>query len=111
MAVLGLDIGTGGSRAVVVDDGGRVVVSATEPHAPFDSLQTGWAEQDPDNWWRAAQAAIRAVCADGRVVPADVHAVGLSGQMHGAVLLDAAGEVVRPAMIGRICRVPMKGRM
>ena len=99
MALFGIDIGTGGSRAVVVDDRGRVVAAATEPHAPFDSPQTGWAEQSPCDWWRAAQAVTRAVLADGPVSSGDVRAVGLSGQMHGAVLLDEAGAVVRPAII------------
>lgn len=99
MAVLGLDIGTGGSRAVVVDDAGRVLATSTEAHAPFDSPETGWAEQDPADWWRAAQLAIRAVLAAGPIRSADVRAIGLSGQMHGAVLLDQAGHVVRPAII------------
>jgi xylulokinase len=99
MAVLGIDIGTGGSRAVIVDDAGRVLASSTQAHVPFDSPQTGWAEQDPADWWHAAQVAIRAVLTDGPVTSADVRAVGLSGQMHGAVLLDEAGAVVRPAII------------
>ena len=99
MAVLGLDVGTGGSRAVIVDDDGAVVATATEAHAAFDSPRTGWAEQNPEDWWRASQAAIRAALASGGTAPGDVRAVGLSGQMHGAVLLDAAGEVVRPALI------------
>ncbi len=47
MAVLGIDIGTGGSRAVIVDDAGRVLVSSTQAHVPLDSPQTSWAEQDP----------------------------------------------------------------
>lgn len=99
MAVLGIDIGTGGSRAVIVDDAGRVLASSTQAHVPFDSPQTGWAEQDPADWWHAAQVAIRAVLTDGPVTSADVRAVGLSGQMHGAVLLDEAGAIVRPAII------------
>ncbi len=99
MAVLGLDVGTGGSRAVIVDADGAVTATATEAHAAFDSPRTGWAEQHPDDWWRASRAAIRAVLAAGGTAPGDVRAVGLSGQMHGAVLLDAAGEVVRPALI------------
>lgn len=99
MAVLGLDVGTGGSRAVIVDARGSVVAGATEPHAAFDAPHTGWAEQDPADWWRASQAAIRSALAAGGTAPRDVRAVGLSGQMHGAVLLDAAGTVVRPAII------------
>ena len=99
MAVLGLDVGTGGSRAVLVDGHGRILAAATEPHAPFASPRTGWAEQHPDDWWRASQRAIQAVLAGGRTAAADVEALGLSGQMHGAVLLDAAGDVVRPALI------------
>ncbi len=99
MAVLGLDVGTGGTRAVLVDGNGRMLAAATEPHAPFASPRTGWAEQHPDDWWRASQRAIRAVLANGRTAAADVEALGLSGQMHGAVLLDAAGDVVRPALI------------
>jgi hypothetical protein len=80
MAVRGLDIGTGGSRAVIVIDAGRVLAASTEVHAPFDSPETGWAEQNPANWWRVAQLAIRAVLATGPVTAAEVHAVGLSGQ-------------------------------
>ncbi len=99
MAVLGLDVGTGGSRAVIVDADGAVTATATEPHAAFDSPRTGWAEQHPGDWWRASRAAIRAALAAGGTAPGDIRAVGLSGQMHGAVLLDAAGEVVRPAII------------
>ena len=99
MPFLGLDVGTGGSRAVLVSDEGRVVASATGEHVPFASPQTGWAEQDPCDWWRASVEAIRAVV--GRVPSgADViQAVGLSGQMHGAVLVDAAAEVLRPSII------------
>ena len=99
MAVLGLDVGTGGSRAVIVEADGSVTATATEPHVAFDSPRTGWAEQRPEDWWRASQAAIRAVLAAGETAPGDIRAVGLSGQMHGAVLLDAAGAVVRPAII------------
>ena len=99
MAVLGLDVGTGGSRAVIVEADGSVTATATEPHAAFDSPRTGWAEQHPEDWWRASQAAVRTALAAGGTAPRDVRAVGLSGQMHGAVLLDAAGAVVRPAII------------
>ena len=97
MAVLGLDVGTTGSRAVLVAADGQPLATATAPHQPFASPETGWAEQDPGDWWRAAQTAIRRVLDEVQGV--DVEAVGLSGQMHGAVLLDADGVVVRPAII------------
>ena len=99
MSVLGLDIGTTGSRAVVVNDEGTVVASATAPHAAFESPHPGWAEQDPADWWRASQAAIADALADNGSPSSNIRAVGLSGQMHGAVLLDDAGEVLRPAII------------
>jgi len=99
MALVGIDIGTGGSRALIVDDGGRVVAAASSDHAPFRSMQSGWAEQDPPDWWRACQDAIRKVLDASRIAPSTIRAVGLSGQMHGAVLLDAAGEVLRPSII------------
>jgi len=94
---LGLDIGTGGTRAVVVSERGDVVASASEEHAPFRSDFPGWAEQDPEDWWRAAQKAIRAVV--GELGGGRIHSVGLTGQMHGAVMLDADGKVLRPALI------------
>ena len=97
MAVLGLDIGTTGSRAVLVSSDGQLLATSTEFHEAFSSPETGWAEQDPDDWWRAAQAAIQAVV--GEFDNEDIEAVGLSGQMHGAVLLDGDGAVVRPAII------------
>ncbi len=97
MKFLGIDVGTGGTRAVVVDTEGRVTSSATVEHVPFASPQTGWAEQDPRDWWRASTLAIREVL---RKENADeIGAVGLSGQMHGAVLLGARDEVLRSSII------------
>jgi xylulokinase len=93
--ILGIDVGTGGTRAVLVSEDGAVVASSTSEHAPFTSPQTAWAEQDPADWWRAAQEAIRAVATDAK----QITGVGLTGQMHGAVLLDEHGAVLRPAII------------
>src|SRR5436305_14092742 len=97
--VLGIDVGTGGTRAVIVDEAGCVLASATEEHEPFASPRIGWAEQQPEDWWRAAGIAIRKALAEGKLHGDQISCVGFSGQMHGAVMLDAAGEVVRPALI------------
>lgn len=97
--VLGLDVGTGGTRAVLVDASGRVAASATEEHQPFTSPQIGWAEQSPEDWWRAAGLAVRKSLHQGQVRGDEVCCVGLTGQMHGAVLLDSSAAVVRPALI------------
>ncbi len=93
--ILGIDVGTGGTRAVLVSEDGAVLASSTSEHAPFTSPQTAWAEQDPEDWWRAAQEAIQATGVD----PKQITGVGLTGQMHGAVLLDEHGAVLRPAII------------
>ena len=97
--VLGIDVGTGGTRAVIVDRTGKIVSSATCEHVPFASPKTGWAEQDPRDWWRASAQAIRVVLASDNVRADAIGGVGLSGQMHGAVLLDQRDEVIRPALI------------
>src|SRR5205085_2785095 len=98
MRLLGIDVGTGGTRAVVVDERGGVLASATAEHAPFASPQTGWAEQDPRDWWRATAEAVRGALARAEVSAEEIACVGFSGQMHGAVLLDGEGSVVRPAL-------------
>ncbi len=97
--LLGVDVGTGGTRAVLIDREGRVVAARTSEHHPFASPQTGWAEQDPHDWWRATCVAIREVMSASGTPASDIAAVGFSGQMHGAVLLDAEGNVLRPALI------------
>jgi xylulokinase len=99
MHVLGVDVGTGGTRAVVVDGNGRILASATEEHEAFASPKIGWAEQRPEDWWRATGLAIRAAVEQGKLRREQIGCVGFSGQMHGAVMLDGAGEVVRPALI------------
>ena len=96
MSLLGIDVGTGGSRAVLIDNSGRIIASATVEHIPFASPETGWAEQDPRDWWRASAAAIRAVLASDNVRAEEISGIGLSGQMHGAVLLDDADQVLLP---------------
>jgi xylulokinase len=100
VTLLGIDVGTSGTRALVVDDDdGAVVASATEEHAPFASPRPGWAEQDAGDWWRACTVAVRAAL-DRAPGGADaIAAVGLSGQMHGAVLLGERDELLGPSLI------------
>jgi xylulokinase len=99
MYFLGIDVGTGGTRALIIDEQGRVIASATEEHQAFASPQIGWAEQNPDDWWRACGVAVREALAKGHLRGNQISCVGLSGQMHGAVLLDDQGRIVRPALI------------
>jgi xylulokinase len=97
--VLGIDVGTGGTRALIIDGAGRVVSSATEEHEPFASPEIGWAEQHPEDWWRACGVAVRSAVSQSGLRPEDIACVGFSGQMHGAVMLDETDHVVRPALI------------
>ncbi len=99
MSVLGIDVGTGGTRAVLIDLRGRVIRLATAEHAPMSSPHIGWAEQSPDDWWRAACQAIKECLAKSGTNAPEVSAIGLTGQMHGLVLLDAEDKVVRPALL------------
>ena len=82
-----------------MDAAGAVVASGTEEHQPFASPQPGWAEQDPRDWWRACGLAVKKALEKSSLNGAEIACVGFSGQMHGAVLLDASGEVIRPALI------------
>jgi xylulokinase len=99
MYFLGIDVGTGGTRAVVIDERGVVVSSAAKEHKPFASPQIGWAEQDPGDWWQACGGAVTSALKEAGLRGDQVACVGFSGQMHGAVLLDAQAQVVRPALI------------
>jgi xylulokinase len=96
---LGLDVGTGGSRALLVDASGMVRYSFTAPHQEMRMLKPLWAEQDPDDWWHAGQLAIQGVLREAGTTGAAVRGVGLTGQMHGLVLLNDDDKVIRPALI------------
>jgi xylulokinase len=95
---LGVDSSTTATKAVLVGPDGAVVAAAGSGY-PVDTPHPGWSEQDPDRWWEATRTAIRAVLDEAGLPGAAVAAVGLTGQMHGSVLLDAAGAVVRPALL------------
>jgi len=95
-AVLALDLGTGSVKALVVDRNGHALGSASAPY-PVERPHDGWAEQDPDRWWNQTVAAART--AMSRAGSPEIAAIGISGQMHGTVLLDAQGRPVRPAII------------
>ncbi len=94
--LLGLDIGTTGAKALLCDDHGRVVATTTAEY-PLSAPHPQWSEQDPADWWQGAQTALRTMAA--QVNPAHIAGLGLTGQMHGAVFLDEAGEVIRPALL------------
>jgi xylulokinase len=96
--VVGLDVSTTATKAILVDASGAVrgVGSASYDYETPHPL---WSEQDPHLWWQAAITALNQVLSDSNVTGADIDAVGLTGQMHGSVLLDESGEVVRPAIL------------
>jgi xylulokinase len=96
--ILGVDVSTTATKAVLVDESGAVVgVGAAE--YGYDVPQPLWSEQDPELWWSGAVAAIGSVLASTGVAAEDVTAIGLTGQMHGLTLLDAADRVLRPAIL------------
>ncbi len=93
--LLGLDVGTGGARAVAVEESGNVVAEASSEY-PLMSPRPGWTEQDPQDWWEGAREALGKVAAE---VEDEVVGLGLTGQMHGSVFLDASAQVIRPALL------------
>jgi xylulokinase len=95
---LGIDVSTTSAKALLMDGSGKVVASASTPL----TLQTPrplWSEQNPHDWWEATVASIRAALEQAQVAGAAVQAIGLTGQMHGLVLLDEKGAVLRPAIL------------
>ena len=95
---LGIDVGTSGTKAIVLDGTGAVLGTGSGGHEP-DAPQPGWSEQDPEAWWPSSVSAIGAACRNAGVEAASIDAVGVTGQMHGLVALDAAGVPVRPAIL------------
>jgi len=89
---VGLDVGTTGVKAIAVDAGGTVVARAERGY-PLATPRPGWAEQNPEDWWAATRAAL------GDLGPLEIIGIGLSGQMHGLVALDASDRVLRPAIL------------
>ena len=96
--VIGIDLGTSALKAVLFRADGQEIASATEP-LTMRQPKNGWAEQDPEDWYRAAIAALKHVMASGGVDREQVVSIGLSGQMHGLVMLDRAGAVLRPCIL------------
>jgi xylulokinase len=96
---MGIDVGTGGTRALLVNERGSVKAGFTAPHEEMRMEKPLWAEQRPENWWEASVEAIRGVLKTAGASGSDVQAIGLSGQMHGLVILDKNDEVIRPSLI------------
>lgn len=96
--LLGVDLGTSGTKTVLFDREGAVVASSTVEY-PLYQPQNGWAEQDPLDWWNATVQTVRSVLEESGVAPAEVKGMGISGQMHGLVMLDENGDVLRRSII------------
>ncbi len=96
---LGIDTGTGSTRALLVDEAGALRSSYTAVHREMEMQHPLWAEQHPDDWWRAACEAVQGVLRQADIAAERVQGIGLSGQMHGLVLLDESYRVIRPALI------------
>ena len=96
--LLGIDIGTSGTKSVLFDLEGQAIASSMREY-PLYQPQNGWAEQDPDDWWSAVVKSCQDILAESKVAPEDIIGVGLSGQMHGLVMLDQDYQVIRDAII------------
>lgn len=96
--LIGIDIGTSGTKTVLFDEIGNVIASSTVEY-PLYQLHNGWAEQEPLDWWNAACTTLKSVVAKSGCNPHDVKGIGLSGQMHGLVMLDKSGNVLRRSII------------
>ena len=95
---LGIDIGTSGTKTLAIDEHGKILAHATAEY-PCYAPKPLWSEQEPDDWWNAVVATVRAVMQKGKLKPADAKGIGLSGQMHGSVFLDKQDRVIRRALL------------
>ena len=98
MKLLGLDISTTSAKALLIDAGGDVVGSSSTPLS-LSTPKPLWSEQDPDDWWDGIQAAVAQVLKSSNVGAGEIAAIGLTGQMHGLVMLDEKDQVIRPAIL------------
>ena len=95
---LGIDIGTSGTKTLLIDSSGKVIAEANAEY-PLHQPKPGWTEQDPEDWWKATVKTVRAVMKQSGLKPESVRAIGLSGQMHGSVFLDKNDKVIRNALL------------
>ncbi|HWB54459.1 MAG TPA: FGGY family carbohydrate kinase, partial [Tepidisphaeraceae bacterium] len=96
--LLGIDIGTSGTKTLVCDEKGKVLATAMGEHAIY-SPRPGWSEQKPEDWWQATIKATKAVVKKAKIKGSDVTGIGLSGQMHGSVFLGDGPRALRPALL------------
>jgi xylulokinase len=96
--LLGIDIGTSGTKTLVCDEKGQVLATAMAEH-PISSPHPGWSEQNPQDWWKTTILATKAVCKRAGIRGGDIGAIGLSGQMHGSVFLADNDKPLRPALL------------
>ena len=96
--LLGIDIGTSGTKTLICDEDGKVLATAMAEHRIF-SPKPGWSEQEPEDWWQATCLATKAVLKKARIKATDISGIGLSGQMHGSVFLGDGTKSLRPALL------------
>ena len=96
--LIGIDVGTSSTRALLCTEKGQVITSAVEEY-PLHAPKPSWSEQDPKDWWEATQVVVKIVMEKSGVMPSEIKGIGLSGQMHGAVFLDETGAVLRRAIL------------
>ena len=96
--VIGIDLGTSGTKTVLFDERGGIIASSLVEY-PMAQPQNGWAEQDPADWWNASVSTIREVVEKGGIDAKEIVGLGISGQMHGLVMLDEKNDVIRPSII------------
>lgn len=96
--LLGIDTSTTSSKALIMDERGEMIAVSSSPHT-LQTPRPRWSEQDPREWWKAVSASIRSVLEKAGIGGERIGAVGLTGQMHGLVLLDEVGSVLRPAIL------------
>ena len=95
---IGIDIGTSGTKTVLFDPSGNTISSSVSEY-DMDQPRYGWAEQDPGDWWRAVCVTIKETLSKSGIEASGIKGVGLSGQMHGLVMLDENDDVLRPSII------------
>ena len=96
--LIGVDVGTSATKTVLFDENGTVVASASREY-PLYQPENGWAEQKPEDWRDAVLATLKAVAEQSGIPAEEIKGIGISGQMHGLVMLDEEGEVIRPSII------------